>query len=272
MTWYYSDKGERRGPVPEEELGALLASGVLDAQSLVWKQGMAEWQPLSKAVPQLAAQRAAAPPPVAAAAAPAPGQVVCAECGKSFPESETLAFGFVRVCATCKPLYVQRLREGSLSGSSAAGVLRPAGFWIRVGAKILDGLIMAVPMMILFVPLAVLFGTGAAGANRNPGQAFLAGQGFLALQLGFQALALGASVLYNWYFLTRKGATPGKSICGLRVVGADGGKISSGRAVGRTFADYLSGMLCYVGYIIVAFDERKRALHDHIAGTRVVYK
>jgi uncharacterized RDD family membrane protein YckC len=60
--------------------------------------------------------------------------------------------------------------------------------------------------------------------------------------------------------------------CGLRVVMPDGASISYGRAMGRTLAEFVSGLVCYIGYIIVAFDKEKRALHDHIANTRVVRK
>ena len=60
--------------------------------------------------------------------------------------------------------------------------------------------------------------------------------------------------------------------CGLRVLTAEGGKLTYGRATGRAFAEILSGMICYIGYIIVGFDDQKRALHDHICSTRVIYK
>ena len=53
---------------------------------------------------------------------------------------------------------------------------------------------------------------------------------------------------------------------------ADGSKISYQRAFGRAWADILSGMICYIGYIIAGFDKEKRALHDHICQTRVIYK
>ena len=38
------------------------------------------------------------------------------------------------------------------------------------------------------------------------------------------------------------------------------------------FAELLSGMICDIGYLIVAFDSQKRGLHDHICNTRVIYK
>jgi uncharacterized RDD family membrane protein YckC len=41
--------------------------------------------------------------------------------------------------------------------------------------------------------------------------------------------------------------------------------------VGRFFAKILSAMMLWIGFIIAAFDREKRALHDHICGTRVVY-
>jgi len=46
--------------------------------------------------------------------------------------------------------------------------------------------------------------------------------------------------------------------------------ITYGRATGRCFAEILSGMICYIGYLMAAFDEEKRALHDRICNTRVV--
>ena len=57
------------------------------------------------------------------------------------------------------------------------------------------------------------------------------------------------------------------------LVRADGAMLSIPHAIGRACAEILSGMTCYIGYIMVAFDEpEKRALHDHICSTRVVQK
>jgi uncharacterized RDD family membrane protein YckC len=60
--------------------------------------------------------------------------------------------------------------------------------------------------------------------------------------------------------------------CKLEVVTADGGKVSYGRALGRYFSTWLSSLICAIGYIMAAFDGQKRALHDHICNTRVIYK
>ncbi len=58
--------------------------------------------------------------------------------------------------------------------------------------------------------------------------------------------------------------------CGLRVVAADGRSISYLRALGRYLAEFLSGMLLMLGYIMAAFDGEKRTLHDRVCATRVV--
>lgn len=80
------------------------------------------------------------------------------------------------------------------------------------------------------------------------------------------------SGIYTIFFNGRYGATPGKMACKLRVVTADGQPIGYGRATGRFFAEILSGIICNIGYIIAAFDDQKRSLHDHICSTRVIRK
>lgn len=65
--WYYTERGQQRGPVSGEELKSRAASGSLCPDDLVWKEGMAEWAPARKVrglliTPQAAA--AASPPPL----------------------------------------------------------------------------------------------------------------------------------------------------------------------------------------------------------------
>ena len=75
---------------------------------------------------------------------------------------------------------------------------------------------------------------------------------------------------YQTILVSKYGATWGKMALGLKIVNEDGSKVRTGRAFGRVFAEILSGMTCYIGYIIVAFDSEKRSLHDHICATRVI--
>ena len=161
------------------------------------------------------------------------------------------------VCAACKPVFMQKLAEGAKVNT---GALNYAGFWVRVGAKILDGLIVGV----FFIPPLIYFMFKSAAAQRSGAMQ--------VFQLLFQFLYMAANVGYQTFFIGKYGATLGKRACGLRVVTAEGGKVSYGRATGRAFAELLSGIICDLGYLIVAFDDQKRGLHDHICNTRVIYK
>ena len=111
--------------------------------------------------------------------------------------------------------------------------------------------------------MSVIFGLSA-----GPGGDNAAG---IAAALATIPISIALSVAYEAYFLSTRGATPGKMALGLRVVTADGGPISVGLAIGRYFAMYLSGLTLMIGYIMAGFDSQKRALHDYICGTRVIY-
>jgi uncharacterized RDD family membrane protein YckC len=93
---------------------------------------------------------------------------------------------------------------------------------------------------------------------------------FIAGQLGIQFFSSALWGVYTIFFLGKYGATPGKMVCRLVVVTAEGGKITYARAAGRFFAEILSALICYVGYLLAAFDEEKKTLHDRICDTRVV--
>jgi hypothetical protein len=95
---------------------------------------MAEWQPFSTVAPP----GMAAPTPAPAAPAYDANEVVCAECNRIFPKDETIPFGTVRVCAGCKPVFMQKLAEGATIG----GQLHYARVLTRFGAVFLDVLIL----------------------------------------------------------------------------------------------------------------------------------
>ena len=69
MTWYYAIGNERQGPVDDAELDRLIAARTVTPETLVWRAGMADWQPLAQARPQA---RPAPPPPPAPLPAPVP--------------------------------------------------------------------------------------------------------------------------------------------------------------------------------------------------------
>lgn len=67
-SWYYVDQGNNRtGPVPAESLAEAYRQGQVGTDSLVWREGMAEWAPLAGYLDELGLDRVrpavAAPPP-----------------------------------------------------------------------------------------------------------------------------------------------------------------------------------------------------------------
>jgi uncharacterized RDD family membrane protein YckC len=77
--------------------------------------------------------------------------------------------------------------------------------------------------------------------------------------------------IYFAYFWGLNGRTAGGAVFGLQVVTDDGGDVSGRRAVGRTLAFPLSFLILGLGFLGILLGDRRRALHDVIAGTVVVY-
>lgn len=143
--------------------------------------------------------------------------------------------------------------------AAAVAALAPgtayAGFWIRLVAYIIDAFILCVLVALLNVALGPIRG------NPNSGHSFLLVVLTLALETAYFG-GLWSSVLQ---------ATLGQRVCGLKVVSAaDLSRISFGRAVGRFFGMWLSGLILFIGFLMIAFTDRKQGLHDVIAGTFVV--
>ena len=245
MTWYYAVGQEQKGPVTDEQLHALARDGTIAAETLVWRDGLADWQPY----------RAVSGAVVPSAPAPAAG-ILCAECGKPFAPDEVVRFGDRYVCAACKPTFVQRMQEGVV----LTGALNYATVGTRFGAKILDSLILWVVNTGITIALGMAMGIATQKDNAAA-----------AMFLGVTVLIqIAVNVAYGTFFLGRFGATPGKMACKIKVVRADGSPLTYGRACGRVFAEILSGVICSIGYIMAAFDEEKRSLHDRICDTRVI--
>lgn len=249
MEWYFIQDGEQVGPFTDEEFAQHVSDGTITADTLVWNETMDDWCRQD--------ELSASPPSQPDEAQPRNG--VCGECGNTFPNDDMIVIAGVSVCAACKPIALQKVREGV----DLPNVMNYAGFWVRFAAKFIDGIILGV----LNAATGVIFTGVAAVMGGKDAPLIMIGASMLNMLLN---LLVGAA--YTTYFLGSRGATLGKMACGLRVVMADGTKISYGRAFGRHFAEMLSAITLMIGYIIAAFDSEKRALHDHICGTRVITK
>jgi uncharacterized RDD family membrane protein YckC len=155
---------------------------------------------------------------------------------------------------------------------SAAGAYVPVtaavgygGFWIRVVAFIIDGIIVRAAAW----PVSMIFGLGGLagmmGGFPHGGLGLhLFGSGLVAVIVVFGSWLYEAFMLSSPYQ-----ATLGKMIFGMKVTDLQGNRISFARATGRHFAKWLSGLCLCIGYIMVGFTERKQGLHDMLAGTLV---
>lgn len=249
MEWYYADSGRQVGPVTERDVERLVKEGKITANTLVWKQGMTDWQQYGKVT-----HRSAGAAPRARGVMGVAGQLFCSQCGKSFPQDDMIRYGNAWVCAVCKPIFIQMLKEGV----SLAGTMEYAGFWIRLGAKIIDWIILGVINVFVSGSLGFMM-----ASSSDP---------YLSVMLALisNAFLFAFQVAYVTWFLGRFGATPGKMACRLKVVMPDGGRVSYPRALGRYFGEILSGLTLLIGYFMAAFDDQKRTLHDRICNTRVV--
>jgi uncharacterized RDD family membrane protein YckC len=77
--------------------------------------------------------------------------------------------------------------------------------------------------------------------------------------------------IYFAHFWGLNGKTAGGALFGLQVVTNDGGDVSGRRAIGRTLAFPLSFLILCLGFLGILLSDRRRALHDAIAGTVVIY-
>lgn len=132
--------------------------------------------------------------------------------------------------------------------SGLAANVMYGGFWIRFAAAIIDGILLSV------VNYALMF----------------------IFSFGQQSVAYNIiSILIGWLYFaamesSKEQATLGKKALGLKVIGLNGERISFAKATGRHFSKIISAIILLIGYIMAAFDEQKRALHDRIAGTYVI--
>jgi uncharacterized RDD family membrane protein YckC len=175
-----------------------------------------------------------------------PEGVVCGVCKQIYPRSQVIQYGSVPVCAACKPAFVQSLKEGV---SVTPGMLNYATFSQRFAAKMIDGFIITATQTAISL---------AISSDSSMGQivAILFWSGF--------------RIFYNFIFTAKFNATPGKMALGLKVVTPEGAPVGMKKALIRALMEVVSGMILAIGYLMAAWDDEKRTLHDRVAGTRVI--
>lgn len=269
MQWYYSTDGQRQGPVTHTELERLIQAGTVTDEALLWRQGMGQWKTLREISSVNPALFAGVPPPLPGRMRETVGDTSGTSASDHAEESATHAR---------RPMRLEREEERP----APPEVLFYAGFWRRAGAFVLDGLLWMFIWNILSSVAAAFLFPEAKAIN----EAILAAGGPFKYQPSaedavvlFKTAALGMvigvvwAVVYEVMFLRRYGATPGKLAFGLRVVKANNKPLSVPRILARALMRIISGMpTLFIGFLIAAFDDQKRSLHDYVCGTRVVKK
>jgi uncharacterized RDD family membrane protein YckC len=117
-------------------------------------------------------------------------------------------------------------------------------FWERFLAAFIDGLILAIPNIIIDVFIS-----------------------------GYESSLI--TIVIGWIYYAsmesgQKQATLGKQAMGLKVTDLSGGRISFGQATIRHFGKFVSAIILCIGYLMMLWDSRKQTLHDKIASTLVI--
>ena len=149
-----------------------------------------------------------------------------------------------------------------------------AGFWLRVVAYLIDGIIIGAVTW----PVVAILGLGAASSVENmesmdEAQAMSMAGGMMAMGFAFQFAFFAISTLYFALMeSSSKQATVGKMVLGLKVTDVNGNKLDFVKALVRNVCKIISSLIMCIGYIMAGFTEKKQALHDMIASTLVVKK
>lgn len=148
----------------------------------------------------------------------------------------------------------------------------------RFIAFLIDTILLGVVTVILVSIIGMVSGVGAASAVSNSGDmsdsqaagimAVMAGAGLL-----IQLISLALQVGYFTYMeSSERQATIGKSAMGLIVADENGNRLDVQKALIRNISRLISGFICFIGYLMAFFTEKKQTLHDIIAKTNVYTK
>lgn len=129
---------------------------------------------------------------------------------------------------------------------------RPAGFWVRLAAYLIDGAVLSIGWLVLVLTA----GDGTFEAN--------------SAREFFVSVALDAA--YFTLLVAAWGTTIGKRAFNMYVVHRDGSRVGPFRALARALAQYVSAATLLIGFIMIGVRKDKRGLHDLICDTVVVIR
>lgn len=233
MEIWIGRNGERHGPYTEEDVRQWLRDGKVSRDDLGWREGLADWQPLSVLFPDaVPSEPPAADNPYAAPAAPMSG----------------------------------------LPQTNAAALEDYAGFWKRLAAFIIDTIILSIAFKLIGTFFGISAAEEAMKQHMLGGASLLdAYRGFYEQTWVYSSLTTVITWLYFAILESSAWqATIGKLALGVRVTDLAGHRISLARGLGRYAAKFVSYLILLIGFLMIGFTRRKQGLHDFMAGTLVL--
>lgn len=252
--WYFADGQERQGPLSAEEMRQRFQRGDITLATLVWREGFAQWAPLSEAVDELQLQNLAAAASNLGSGIDLRGDYTAIDNGTA-PLPGTGG-------GTYSPYTAPAAATGYANTAVVSGQdVVYAGFWKRYAAYFIDYILLTV----VTLPLSMIINVMGVSSGSEGVQ--------VALTLVVMLLSMVISIgYYAGFHASRGGATLGKMAVGIKVVRGNGERISFLRAFCRYLATIVSSLILMIGFIMAAFTERKQALHDMMCDTLVVDK
>lgn len=220
--WYYAEGQQRQGPLPVQEIRQRFQRGQLNLDTLVWREGMAQWAALRQVVDELGLQTLADATTATSSGgfdlrsdyaaidsgtAPLPGTGALS----SSPYSAPAAVG-----------------SGGHAQPVVGGEVVYAGFWKRVAAYMIDYFVLVIPGSIIGAILGAILGAsmGAVGSGESAIE--------IVAQLASALINLCIGMAYyTWFHASKGGATLGKMAVGIKVVRGNGERLTKARAFGR---------------------------------------
>jgi uncharacterized RDD family membrane protein YckC len=194
--------------------------------------------------------------------------IYCSKCGARNSATAVYCQRCGAVMGTGVPATAAPVAAAPVAYAPAVVAHGYGGFWIRFVAFVVDGIIVrlvTIPLAIALGAMGIIHRASHWGRIETPEEAIRV----LSTALAIVPIFLAVNWLYEALLTSSEWqATLGKKMLNLRVTDEAGNRISFARATGRHFAKYISGIL-FIGYIMAAFTDRKRALHDMLAGTLV---
>ncbi len=198
----------------------------------------------------------------------------CTRCGQSLNDTAN----FCPACGEARAVLAEAAPIVSLVEPALAPALEPApasapvavepryaGFWWRVLAALLDGVLCQITAMLLGLILGFVLGLALAigGSDKET----------VGLASGLMGTILGLVLQWLWFTVPESSSwqgSLGKKLLGIKVTDEQGRRIGFGRANARYWGKIVSTITLGIGFLMVAFTRRKQGLHDIIAGTLLV--